>query len=213
MHYFLALKAPTKEKSKESLGGSKDDGPADKKSGGTGGRSGIQQQPQKEPTYTTVKDPGQGNQVSFFQENSAPELTAVEGTAAGWAQNLKDEWIHNVNAPKYVSVFCNDEKINQANQFYEEKTDLGSNLLVFKMTAKGPPNENMKVSINPEIGQIQVFITEARTEHSGAYKMVAMNDAGDYDVATWNLNVACKLRCNKDLAHLNIACVLICDLE
>ena len=118
----------------------------------------------------------------------------MEGTEAGLVHNLKDECLLDQNPPKYITIYRNEEKINEPNQFYEEKNELGSEVRVFKMTDN---EDNASVHFNAELGQVKLLIPETELKQSGNYKMVATNDAGDYDVATWTLNVARKFKRNQ----------------
>ena len=149
---------------------------------GKAGQADKQQQPK--PTFTTVKSPPQGNKTSFFLD-TLNDTTANEGTKVIFVFSINDDLLSQDNCPKYFVLYQDDEKLNAENEFYTKKNESGSDCRVFKTE-----NDNIQIIFNIEIGQIKITFDEARSSNKGKYKLVGLNDVGDFDEISCTLHIA-----------------------
>merc|ERR1712228_1113889 len=173
------LKKITKEKGKQPMRGPEDDAQGDKKS-----ITGKQNQPgEQKPLFTSVKTPVQGKRASFFQD-SLTNMNIDEEMEGCLVCHIQEPWLGQEKGPKYFICYYNDQKINEGNEFILKKNESGYQCRFFKTK-----DENVEVVYNTEIGQVKIIIKESSRAYSGQYKLIGLNDDGDYDTTSGNLNV------------------------
>jgi hypothetical protein len=181
----LAEAGSTKGSSKVGGGGEGEGRPSSRKA-----RHEQAAQESSQPATTGAKSggPAPTKKVQFF-ESALNDLSLSEGVEACLCCSVYQKWISHPDAPKFFVWSHDDFALTRGDEFVTCPEAPESQIVYFKTEG-----DDFQATFHPQTGKVKLLIQDTVPADTGTYKVVGINDKGEYDETSGTLEVLRKFR-------------------